>query len=93
MKHIFYRNLERYMRKHHGRFGATTTRILVVTGMGLRVAGSAIKGDGRSVRMYASVMRDAINGWRRVIVPAPRPEAEREDADREGPAWGSRSGE
>jgi N-acetylglucosaminyl-diphospho-decaprenol L-rhamnosyltransferase len=92
MKHLLYRNLERYMRKHHGRLGATTTRMLVVTGMGLRVAGSAVKGDGAGVRMYASVMRDAIGGWRRVIVPTVRPEAAQEALDREGPAWGSRSG-
>jgi N-acetylglucosaminyl-diphospho-decaprenol L-rhamnosyltransferase len=64
MKQLYYQNLERYMAKHHGLVGRVFTRSLIVTGMGLRVTGSALIGNGESMRTYGSVMRAALGGWK-----------------------------
>lgn len=63
-KRVFYRNLERYMSKHHGLVGRLVTRMLLVTGLGLRVTGSALRGDGDSMRVFGTVMRGAVRGWK-----------------------------
>jgi N-acetylglucosaminyl-diphospho-decaprenol L-rhamnosyltransferase len=68
MKQLYYQNLERYMAKHHGLLGRAVTRSLIVTGMGLRVAGSALVGNGDGMRTYGSVMKAALKGWKE---PAP----------------------
>ena len=73
MKHLFYRNMERYMRKHHGRVGGVITRALIVAGMALRTAASAFKGDAQGARVFAGVMRNALGGWAREIPPKPVP--------------------
>ena len=64
MKRLYYQNLERYMAKHHGLMGRAVTRSLIVTGMGLRVAGSALVGNGDGMRTYGGVMRAALGGWK-----------------------------
>lgn len=66
-RQLYYKNLERYMAKHHGWFGRAITRGLVVTGMGLRAAGSAMVGNGDAVRTFGGVMRAAIGGWREPV--------------------------
>ncbi|HEY8535781.1 MAG TPA: glycosyltransferase family 2 protein [Vicinamibacterales bacterium] len=60
---LYYRNLERYMAKHHGLLARPVTRSLVVTGMALRTAGSLLSGDMRRVRMFGAVCREAIKGY------------------------------
>ena len=64
MKRLYYQNLERYMAKHHGRAGRAITRSLIVTGMGLRVAVSAMVGNGDGMRTYGGVMKAALRGWK-----------------------------
>ena len=64
VKRLYYQNLERYMAKHHGVIGRAFTRWLIVTGMGLRVSGSALVGNGDGVRTYAGVMKAALKGWK-----------------------------
>lgn len=53
---IWYRNLRRYARKHHGRAAALAVAGLVVLGMLLRVAASAVRFDGTGLRAYARVL-------------------------------------
>ncbi len=60
---LYYRNLERYMAKHHGLLARPVTRALVVTGMGLRTAGSLLGGDMRKVRIFGAVCRSAATGY------------------------------
>jgi GT2 family glycosyltransferase len=63
-KRIFYRNMERYVRKHHGRIGAAAVRTLLVTGMGLRVAASALRADREGMHAFAGVLGGALRGWK-----------------------------
>jgi N-acetylglucosaminyl-diphospho-decaprenol L-rhamnosyltransferase len=63
-KRLYYQNLERYMGKHHGLMGRAITRSLIVTGMGLRVTGSALVGNGEGMRTYSGVLRAALGGWK-----------------------------
>ena len=63
-KQIFYRNMARYVRKHYGRIGAAAVRTLLVTGMGMRVAASALRADREGVHAFASVLGDALRGWK-----------------------------
>jgi len=63
-KRIFYRNMERYVRKHYGRIGAATVRTLLVTGMGLRVAASALRADREGMHAFAGVLGGALTGWK-----------------------------
>jgi GT2 family glycosyltransferase len=53
---IWYRNLRRYARKHHGRPTALAVAGLVVLGMLLRMAVSAVRLDGVRLRAYARVL-------------------------------------
>ncbi len=64
MKRLYYQNLERYMAKHHGLVGRAFTRTLIVTGMGLRVSGCALSGNGDGMRTYGHVMKAALRGWK-----------------------------
>ncbi|MBK5296570.1 MAG: hypothetical protein JJE40_05365 [Vicinamibacteria bacterium] len=64
MKRLYYQNLERYMAKYHGLVGRAITRSLIVTGMGLRVAASALVGNGEGMRTYGGVMKAALGGWK-----------------------------
>jgi GT2 family glycosyltransferase len=63
-KRIFYRNMERYVRKHYGRMGAATVRTLLVTGMGMRVAASALRADREGMHAFAGVLGGALKGWK-----------------------------
>jgi N-acetylglucosaminyl-diphospho-decaprenol L-rhamnosyltransferase len=63
-KRIFYRNMERYVRKHYGRLGAATVRTLLVTGMGMRVAASALRADREGMHAFAGVLGGALRGWK-----------------------------
>jgi N-acetylglucosaminyl-diphospho-decaprenol L-rhamnosyltransferase len=63
-KRIFYRNMERYVRKHYGRTGAAAVRTLLVTGMGLRVAASALRADREGMQAFAGVLGGALRGWK-----------------------------
>lgn len=63
-RRFYYRNLERYVRKHHGRLGAAAVRALLVTGMGLRVAASALRADREGVHAFAGVLGGALTGWK-----------------------------
>jgi N-acetylglucosaminyl-diphospho-decaprenol L-rhamnosyltransferase len=63
-KRIFYRNMERYVRKHYGRIGAAAVRTMLVTGMGLRVAASALRADREGMHAFAGVLGGALRGWK-----------------------------
>jgi GT2 family glycosyltransferase len=64
-KRMFYRNLERYVRKHHGRSGLAAVKAMLVAGMGLRVAASALRADRDAVHAFAGVLTGSLSGWRR----------------------------
>ena len=64
-KRIFYRNLERYVRKHHGRTGAAAVKAMLVAGMGMRVAGSVLRADRDGMHAFAGVLGGTLSGWRR----------------------------
>lgn len=64
-KRIYYRNLERYVRKHHGRTAAAAVKAMLVTGMGLRVAASAICADRAGMDAFAGVLSGTLGGWKR----------------------------
>jgi N-acetylglucosaminyl-diphospho-decaprenol L-rhamnosyltransferase len=64
-KRMFYRNLERYVRKHHGRSGLAAVKTMLVAGMGLRVAGSALRADRDGVHAFGGVLAGSLSGWRR----------------------------
>ena len=66
MKRLYYRNLERYMAKHHGL--ARPRRHAVADrhrAWGLRVAGSALVGNGDGMRTYGGVMKAALKRLRK----------------------------
>ena len=63
-KRLYYRNLERYVRKHHGRTAAAALKALLVTGMGLRVAGSVLRADRAGMHAFAGVLGGTISGWK-----------------------------
>lgn len=63
-KRVFYRNLERYVRKHHGRAAAATVKAMLVAGMSMRVAGSALKADRDGMHAFAGVLGGTLTGWR-----------------------------
>jgi GT2 family glycosyltransferase len=56
----WYRNMTRYARKHHGAIGWLIVKALIVTGMLLRIAASALRGDRAATRAFAAVLRDAL---------------------------------
>jgi GT2 family glycosyltransferase len=60
---IWYRNLQRYVRKHHGRGSLVACKALVISGMGLRVAAVVVSGRWADAGAYARVMVDALRYW------------------------------
>ena len=64
-KRVFYRNLERYVRKHHGRAAAAAVKAMLVAGMSMRMAGSALQADRDGVHAFAGVLGGTLSGWRR----------------------------
>jgi len=57
--------MERYVRKHHGRIGAAAVKTLLVTGMGMRVAASALRADREGMNAFAAVLGGTLRGWKR----------------------------
>jgi N-acetylglucosaminyl-diphospho-decaprenol L-rhamnosyltransferase len=53
---IWYRNLERYVAKHHGAFARWLVKALITIGMLLRITISLVRGDGEAARAYWSVL-------------------------------------
>lgn len=59
----WYRNMERYVRKHHGGGAAELIKALVVIGMVLRIAIDLLTGDREAFRAHAGVLRGTLTGW------------------------------
>lgn len=68
---LYYRNLARYLAKHHGRGWAALARLLLPLGMGLRLAFLPFRRPRRArnrreaARGLAGVAVGAVTGWRR----------------------------
>jgi len=83
---IYYRNLTRYLRKHHGPAWAAAARVVLPIGMLLRLALLPLRrprrATGRSdaARGLLAVLAGALSGWRR-----PRALAEATDPSAPGP--------
>lgn len=61
---IWYANMERYVRRHHGTGGWLLLKGLIAAGMSARIAISLLRGDGGSARAYAAVLKQTATGWR-----------------------------
>jgi N-acetylglucosaminyl-diphospho-decaprenol L-rhamnosyltransferase len=59
---IWYRNLERYVRKHHGIAAWLLIKCLIVAGMLPRIAIATIRRDGTAARAYWSVLTQTLRG-------------------------------
>lgn len=60
----WYRNLERYVRKHHGPGALAMIKALFVIGMILRMGAGLLTGDREGIRAHAGVLRGTMTGWR-----------------------------
>lgn len=60
---VWYQNMYRYMRKHHGSVNALAIRSLVIVGMLIRVVGASLSAKLDAARAYLRVCSDAIKGW------------------------------
>ena len=58
----WYRNLRRYVAKHHGRLGARTVDGLIVAGMALRVVAGILTGQRARRDAALAVLRDLLGG-------------------------------
>jgi hypothetical protein len=56
----WYRNLLRYVRKHHGLLSSLCCRGLIVSGMALRVVAVLLRGRVAEARAYGRVALDAL---------------------------------
>jgi N-acetylglucosaminyl-diphospho-decaprenol L-rhamnosyltransferase len=63
-KRLYYRNLERYVRKHHGRIAVAAVKAMLVAGMGLRVAASVMRADRAGMHAFAGVLGGTLSGWK-----------------------------
>ena len=61
---VYFRNLERYVHKHHGVTGLLFVKALLVLGMVLRVVGSAARADRLGMRAFSRVLSGTLRGWR-----------------------------
>jgi N-acetylglucosaminyl-diphospho-decaprenol L-rhamnosyltransferase len=61
---IWYANMERYVRRHHGAAGLLLLKGLIGAGMSARIAISLLRGDGGSARAYAAVLKQTATNWR-----------------------------
>jgi N-acetylglucosaminyl-diphospho-decaprenol L-rhamnosyltransferase len=61
---IWYANMERYVRRHHGTGGWLLLKGLIGAGMSARIAISLLRGDGGSARAYAAVLKQTATRWR-----------------------------
>jgi GT2 family glycosyltransferase len=57
---IWYRNLQRYARKHHGLTGTAIVKSLIVFGMIERIAISLLRGDPSSAATFRRVLVDVV---------------------------------
>lgn len=55
---VWYRNMTRYARKHHGLVGWLAVKALIAIGMTFRIAVSLMRGDREAAGAYAAVFRD-----------------------------------
>jgi GT2 family glycosyltransferase len=60
----WYRNLERYVAKHHGFTALAVVKVLVVVGMILRRGVGLLTGQREAVRAHAGVLRGTMTGWK-----------------------------
>jgi N-acetylglucosaminyl-diphospho-decaprenol L-rhamnosyltransferase len=60
---IWYANMERYVRRHHGVAGWLLLKGLIGAGMCARIAISLLRGDGGSARAYAAVLKQTASNW------------------------------
>jgi len=61
---VWYRNLERYVAKHHGSAALAAVKVLVVIGMILRMGVGLLTGQREAVRAHAGVLRGTMTGWK-----------------------------
>lgn len=61
---MWYRNMERYVRRHHGATGWLLLKGLIAAGMCARIAISLLRGDGGAARAYAAVLQQTATTWR-----------------------------
>jgi N-acetylglucosaminyl-diphospho-decaprenol L-rhamnosyltransferase len=62
---IWYRNMQRYARVHHGVLGLLGLKALIVPGMLLRAAVAALRVDGAAARVYLATAGRALVTWPR----------------------------
>jgi len=60
----WHRNLERFVRAHHGGGALLLVKGATVVGMTLRIAACIVSGDGEGARAYSAVIRGTLFGWR-----------------------------
>lgn len=60
---VWYRNLHRYVAKHHGGAAAGLIRLLIAAGMFLRILVASARGDRPASDAYRMVLFDAVRGW------------------------------
>jgi GT2 family glycosyltransferase len=60
---IWYRNLQRYVRKHHGAATLIAVKALIVSGMMLRVCVTLARGRAGDASAYTRVALDAVTTW------------------------------
>ena len=61
---IWYANMERYVRRHHGVAGWLLLKGLIGAGMSARIAISLLRGAPGSVRAYAAVLKQTATNWK-----------------------------
>jgi GT2 family glycosyltransferase len=61
---LWYRNMRRYVRRHHGRIAEMSLRGLIVAGMMLRVFASLCRGNLSGAKVFGRVIRS-------ILVPGP----------------------
>lgn len=60
---IWYANMERYVRKHHGVAAWLLLKVLIATGMIARLLVSLLRADGAAARAYAAVLGQTLTRW------------------------------
>jgi N-acetylglucosaminyl-diphospho-decaprenol L-rhamnosyltransferase len=61
---IWYANMERYVRRHHGVAGWLLLKGLLGAGMSARIAISLLRGSPESARAYAAVLKQTATSWK-----------------------------
>lgn len=60
---IWYSNMERYVRRHHGTTGWLLLKGLIAAGMSARIAISLLRGAPGPARAYAAVLKQTATRW------------------------------